>query len=88
MTHWCVPCTGPRGKLAGAGWRGSRVSVLTLHPVPTHWTDEVGVEAERLLDLPEDLPDVPDLPRDGHQVHLHVSEEASSLQACRGPRAG
>lgn len=81
---------GPRGKLAGAGWRSSRVSVLTLHPVPTHWTDEVGVEAEWLLDLPEDLPDVPDLPRDGHQVHLHVPEEAGCSRPAedRGGRQG
>lgn len=35
--------------------------VLTLHPVPAHWAEEVGVEAEGFVDLPEDLADISDL---------------------------
>lgn len=35
--------------------------VLTLHPVPTHWAQEVGVEAEGFVNLPEDLADISDL---------------------------
>lgn len=77
-----------QGSRAGTSCRrGSGISVLTLHPVPAHGTEEVGVEAKRLIDLPEDLSDVPDLPRDGHQAHLHFPEGAGSLPARQqGPR--
>lgn len=59
---------------------GGGFPILTLHPVPTHWAQEVGVEAEGLVDLPEDLSDVPDLPRNGQEVHPHFLEGAGSAQ--------
>lgn len=52
---------------------GQQRPVLTLHPVPAHRAEEVGVEAEGLVKILKDLSDVPDLPRDGHQAHLHFS---------------
>lgn len=60
---------------------GQQRPVLTLHPVPAHRAEEVGVEAEGLVKILKDLSDVPDLPRDGHQAHLHFSQEASRLPA-------
>lgn len=69
----------------GGGGRGagSGISVLTLHPVSAHWAEEVGVEAEGLVNLPEDLPDVPDLPRYKRQTPLHFLEGASDFQPMR-----
>lgn len=84
-----VPCTGcqwqavegvAHARVCVLGGRGSGISILTLHPVPTHWAEEVGVEAEGLVNLPEDLSDVPDLPRNGYQTHLHFLEGASDFQ--------
>ena len=70
--------------MGGWGWGSGRgISVLTLHPVSAHWAEEVGVEAEGLVNLPEDLPDVPDLPRYKRQTPLHFLEGASDFQPMR-----
>ena len=53
------------GQEAGQKSSGPGAPVLTLHPVPAHRAEEVGVEAEGLVNFPKDLSDVPDLPRDG-----------------------
>lgn len=93
-----VPCTGcwrqsvEGGVCVGGGGggrgAGSGLSVLTLHPVSAHWAEEVGVEAEGLVNLPEDLPDVPDLPRYKRQTPLHFLEGASDFQPMRMETAG
>lgn len=77
-----VPRPARPGSWAGIRWRrGSGAPVLTLHPVPAHRAEEVGVEAEGLVNIPKDLSDVPDLPRDGHQARLHSLQEASWVPA-------
>lgn len=75
----CLAQPGGQGSWAEIQWTGARV--LTLHPVPAHRAEEVGVEAEGLVNFPKDLSDVPDLPRDGHQAHLYFLQEASQLPA-------
>lgn len=56
---WCLPGLGkPEWEPMGMEAKGP---VLTLHPVPAHWAEEVGVEAEGFVDLPEDLADISDL---------------------------
>lgn len=49
------------GNWVALGLGGGGIPVLTLHPVPAHWAEEVGVETEGLVHVPEDLADVPDL---------------------------
>lgn len=62
-------------------------SVLTLYPVPAHWAEEVGIEAEGLIDLPEDPTDVPDL-WDGHPAHHHFPEGATDTLATKDASGG
>lgn len=65
------------GGEAGQKSSGPGAPVLTLHPIPAHWAEEVGVEAKGLVNFPKDLSDVPDLPRDGHQANLYFLQGAS-----------
>ena len=77
------PSLGPGASHSLAGGEAVQKSsrpgapVLTLHPIPAHRAEEVGVVAEGLVNFPKGLSDVPDLPRDGHHAHFYFLQGAS-----------